>query len=66
MVDSCKLYLVSPPAIGDLGAFVEAAKAAFDAGDVACMQLRLKAPFAPLAAQLADRARVLLHGKRRG
>jgi thiamine-phosphate pyrophosphorylase len=43
MVNACRLYLISPPAIDDLDAFVGAAKAAFGAGDVACLQLRLKA-----------------------
>jgi thiamine-phosphate pyrophosphorylase len=37
----CRLYLVSPPAIA-LPKFAEDLKAALDAGDVACFQLRLK------------------------
>ena len=37
----CRLYLLTPPQI-ELGAFAEALKAALDAGDVACLQLRLK------------------------
>lgn len=36
-----RLYLVSPPEI-DLPAFTEQAKAAFDGGDIASFQLRLK------------------------
>ncbi|GAB4530912.1 MAG: thiamine phosphate synthase [Parvularculaceae bacterium] len=38
----CRLYLISPPEIPDLDAFAPAFKAALDAGDVACVQLRLK------------------------
>ncbi|MEQ8178497.1 MAG: thiamine phosphate synthase [Amphiplicatus sp.] len=38
---SCRLYLVSPPAI-DLAAFARAVEEALAAGDVACLQLRLK------------------------
>lgn len=37
----CRLYLISPPAL-DLGSFGDIAKGAFDGGDVACFQLRLK------------------------
>jgi thiamine-phosphate pyrophosphorylase len=36
----CRLYLVTPPAIE--AAFADALAAALDAGDVACVQLRLK------------------------
>ena len=47
MTDSlppCCLYLISPPDIGGekLTAFAEQLKAALDAGDVACFQLRVK------------------------
>ncbi|MEQ8934423.1 MAG: thiamine phosphate synthase [Amphiplicatus sp.] len=41
MTDSCRLYLVSPPAI-DAAAFARAVEDALGAGDVACLQLRLK------------------------
>lgn len=37
----CRLYLLTPPAI-ELPAFTEAFRAALDAGDVRCVQLRLK------------------------
>ena len=37
----CRLYLVTPPQVDSL-AFSEKLKAAFDGGDVACLQLRLK------------------------
>lgn len=42
MADACRLYLITPPEIADLGAFADSLKAALDAGDVACLQLRLK------------------------
>jgi thiamine-phosphate pyrophosphorylase len=38
----CRLYLVTPPAL-DPDAFADPLAAALDAGDVACVQLRLKA-----------------------
>ncbi|HZC15142.1 MAG TPA: thiamine phosphate synthase [Caulobacteraceae bacterium] len=38
----CRLYLITPPAIDDLGAFAETLKGALDAGDVAALQIRLK------------------------
>lgn len=37
-----RLYLITPPAIPDLPAFVRQAEEAFSGGDVACLQLRLK------------------------
>lgn len=42
MSETCRLYLISPPAIGDAAGFAEELNAAFEAGDVACFQLRLK------------------------
>ncbi len=42
MSEPCRLYLITPPAIGDLAGFVETLKSALGAGDVACLQLRLK------------------------
>jgi thiamine-phosphate pyrophosphorylase len=41
-VAGCRLYLITPPAIDDLGAFAETLKGALDAGDVAALQIRLK------------------------
>ena len=38
----CRLYLITPPAIGDLDAFARELEAALGAGDVACVQIRLK------------------------
>jgi thiamine-phosphate pyrophosphorylase len=39
---SCRLYLITPPAITDLPAFVRRATEAFEGGDVAALQVRLK------------------------
>ena len=38
---ACRLYLITPPHI-DIGSFSAALKAALEAGDAACLQLRLK------------------------
>lgn len=38
---SCRLYLITPPAL-EPAAFADTLAAALDAGDVACVQLRLK------------------------
>lgn len=42
MEQSCRLYLVTPPKIVDLPQFAGDLEAALAAGDVACVQLRLK------------------------
>lgn len=41
MTDRCRLYIITPPAFEPV-AFGETLKATLDAGDVACLQLRLK------------------------
>jgi thiamine-phosphate pyrophosphorylase len=41
ILEPCRLYLVTPPRFEPRG-FAETLKAALDAGDVACLQLRLK------------------------
>ena len=38
----CWLYLISPPQIEDIASFTASLPAIFNAGDVACLQLRLK------------------------
>ena len=38
----CRLYLITPPAIPDLGVFAEVLESALGGGDVAALQLRLK------------------------
>lgn len=40
--DRCRLYLVTPPRIDDVAGFAVTLDAAFAAGDVACLQIRLK------------------------
>ena len=40
--EHCRLYLITPPQIADLPAFLEALAEALDAGDVAALQVRLK------------------------
>ena len=43
--ERCRLYLITPPSLGhslDLGAFAGSMEAALDAGDCACVQLRMK------------------------
>lgn len=37
-----RLYLITPPTIDDLDAFADTLQAALSAGDVACLQIRLK------------------------
>lgn len=39
---ACRLYLLTPPSIPDLDAFARDLETALDAGDVACLQIRLK------------------------
>jgi len=39
----CRLYLITPPRLASLDGFAEALAQALTAGDVACVQLRLKA-----------------------
>jgi thiamine-phosphate pyrophosphorylase len=38
----CRLYLITPPRLDDLAAFGHLLGGALDAGDVACLQIRLK------------------------
>lgn len=42
MTRRCRLYLITPPEIEDIAAFAGSLEAALDAGDVACLQIRLK------------------------
>ena len=39
---TCRLYLITPPALPDLDGFARELEAALDAGDVAALQIRLK------------------------
>ncbi|SOD97656.1 thiamine phosphate synthase [Caenispirillum bisanense] len=40
--EPCRLYLITPPRLDDLGAFAATLARALDAGDVAALQIRLK------------------------
>lgn len=40
--NSCRLYLITPPHLPDVAAFARQLEDALSAGDVACLQLRLK------------------------
>ena len=42
MTSNCQLYLITPPQIDNVDAYLEALKAALGEGDIACLQLRLK------------------------
>ena len=44
MSNDCRLYLITPPVIADLESFADDFARALGAGDVACVQLRLKTP----------------------
>jgi thiamine-phosphate pyrophosphorylase len=60
MTASCRLYLISPPAIADVGAFAASLAQAMAAGDIAAVQLRLKsAGEAEIAAAVAAIAPVV-------
>ena len=41
MDQTCRIYLITPPSFS-LTSFMTRAEAAFDAGDIACLQLRMK------------------------
>jgi thiamine-phosphate pyrophosphorylase len=40
--ESCRLYLITPPRLDDLEGFAKLLEATLKAGDIACLQLRLK------------------------
>lgn len=42
MAQRCRLYLITPPEVADIAAFTRELDQALDAGDVACLQIRLK------------------------
>ena len=39
---TCRLYLITPPSLDDVAGFASALPPILDAGDVACLQIRLK------------------------
>jgi thiamine-phosphate pyrophosphorylase len=53
MAEPCRLYLITPPVLDD--AFPDALRAALGAGDVACLQLRLKDSGADEVARWTER-----------
>lgn len=59
----CRLYLITPPNVSsdDLGPFTEALGSALDAGDVACVQLRLKNVCDGVILDVADRLLPICH-----
>jgi len=60
---SCRLYLVTPPAIDDLAGFGRALGQALDAGDIGALQLRLKDASDREIAAAAGLMRSLLRGR---
>lgn len=42
MNQECRLYLITPPVIDDVDAFMLACEQALEGGDIACLQIRLK------------------------
>ena len=61
--ERCRLYLITPPEIPDLGAFADAMGEALDGGDVACVQLRLKGASDEGLLRTADRIGPLVQSR---
>ncbi|MEO5336538.1 MAG: thiamine phosphate synthase [Magnetospirillum sp. WYHS-4] len=59
---ACRLYLITPPTL-DPGAFAPVLAAALDAGDVACLQLRLKDAPDDVVRRAVDRLRPVAQGR---
>ena len=62
MRDPCRLYLITPPAIA-LDTFAPALEAALHAGDVACLQLRLKGTDDDDVRRAGERLKPLCQGR---
>ena len=62
MKDPCRLYLITPPRFA-LDAFAPQLEAALDAGDVACLQLRLKEASDDSVRRAAGRLLPICHGR---
>jgi thiamine-phosphate pyrophosphorylase len=60
---SCRLYLITPPAIDDLAAFGRALAGALDAGDVAALQIRLKGAADEVIAATVDVVTPICHAR---
>lgn len=59
----CQLYLITPPLIDDLDAFAVLLENAFQAGPVACLQLRLKEVSDDYIVTVAERLKPLCHDR---
>jgi thiamine-phosphate pyrophosphorylase len=60
---TCRLYLISPPAIDDLAAFGRELGEALDAGDVAALQVRLKDAPDEVIAAVVDVVSPICHAR---
>lgn len=60
---TCRLYLITPPAIDDLAAFGRALGEALDAGDVAALQVRLKDAPDEVIAAVVDVVSPICHAR---
>ena len=63
MAMTCRLYLITPPAIDDLAAFGRALAQALDAGDVSALQIRLKDVDDEVIAAAVDTLSPICHGR---
>jgi len=62
LAPTCRLYLITPSAIPDLGAFGEALRAALGAGDVAALQVRVKPAAQDEVARTVEAILPIAHG----
>ena len=62
MAESCRLYLITPERL-DLDSFADDLARALDAGDVACVQLRLKNVDDDTIRRTADRLTSIIHAR---
>lgn len=60
---TCRLYLITPPAIDDLAAFGRELAQALDAGDVAALQVRLKDAPDEVIAAVVDVVTPICHAR---
>ncbi len=60
---TCRLYLITPPAIDDLAAFGHTLAHALDAGDVAALQIRLKGAPESVVAAACDVIAPICHAR---
>lgn len=60
---TCRLYLITPPAIDDIAAFGRTLAQALDAGDVAALQIRLKDADDEVIAAAVDALSPICHSR---